>query len=176
MKCPVDMIGTSANIYDELFVNLIDSFFNNTSYRYDAIFVQMGHHGRMGMDGGEFTEKDLSRYKEDMTSLLAFLQQFCQYIIVETIFDAVIPVSRFQRLLIRLRMKQEKPDAKINGITQAKNSILFSICKNAPYRILDINDFMNHHHYLHIDHIHFEQRAKRVIANRMFEEIKDMIQ
>ena len=142
-KCPVDMIGTSSNLYDELFVNLVDSFFNNNLYRYDAIFVQLGHHGRMGIDGGSFSSQDLCRYKENMKALLNFLQQFSKCIIVETIFDAVVPASRFQKLLIRLHLKQEKPDAKINTITQAKNSALFSICENSPYRILDINDFMN---------------------------------
>lgn len=175
-KCPVDMIGTSSNIYDELFVNLVDSFFNNSVYYYDAIYVQLGHHGRMGIDGGNFSNEDLCRYKENMKSLLSFLQQFSKCIIVETIFDAVVPVSRLHKYLIRLHMKQERLDAKINAITQAKNRVLFSLCENSPYRILDINDFMNHQHYLHIDHIHFEQRAKKVIAMRMIKEIKDMIQ
>lgn len=170
------MIGTSANIYDELFVNLIDSFFNNTCYRYDAIFVQLGHHGRIGMDGGEFTDKDLSRYKEDMTNLLAFLRQFCPCIIVETIFDAVIPASKLQQILIRLRIKKETPDAKINAVTQAKNTVLSSVCENTQYHLLDINGFMNAQHCFHTDHIHFEQRAKRVIADRMHEEIKRLIQ
>lgn len=174
MKCPVDMIGSSSNIYDELFVNLIDSFFNNSLYHYDAIFVQMGHHGRMGIDGSAFTRNDLTRYEENMKSLLQFLQQFSRTVIVETIFDAVVPATRFQQLLIRLRMKQEKLDPKINAVTQAKNTVLSSICQNSHYHLLDINSFMNNLHYLHIDHIHFEQRAKKVIARRMKEEIYNL--
>lgn len=39
MQAPVDMLGTSSAIDDELFVNQIDAFFNNSLYRYDAIFV-----------------------------------------------------------------------------------------------------------------------------------------
>lgn len=176
MECPVDMIGTSSNLYDELFVNLIDSFFNNSIYHYNVIFVQIGHHGRTGIDGGAFTDKDLVRYKDNMNCLLDFLRQYCRNIIVETIFDAVIPASRPQQLLIRLNIKGEKPDNKINSITQAKNRVLFTICQNTQCHLLDINSYMNNQRYLHIDHIHFERRAKKVIAKRMKEEINKLIE
>ena len=41
---------------------------------------------------------------------------------------------------------------------------------------LDINEFMNHKPYIHIDHIHFEENAKKVIARQMFQQIISDIQ
>ena len=175
MKCPVDMIGTSSNLYDGLFVNLIDAFFNNNIYRYDVIIVQLGHHGRVGIDGGEFTNQDLSLFKDNMNSLLRFLQQYCKSIIVETIFDSVIPATKFRRLLIKLHLEDEMPDDRINSVTQAKNGVLPGVCESFNCSFLDINDYMSKQRYLHVDHIHFERRAKNVIAKRMQEEINGLI-
>lgn len=173
MMCPVDMIGTSANLYDEIFVNLIDSFFHNNIYQYDCIFVQLGHHGRVGIDGGEFSMSDLSRYKENMTSLLKFLKQFCSCIIVETIYDAVVvPSGKCKKWLIKHHIKEEDKDEEINAVTQAKNNVLPSVCEETNCFLLDMNGFMDNQKYIHTDHIHFEQSAKIVIAKRMKEELQ----
>ena len=173
LKCPIDLVATSANIYDEMFVNLVDTFFNNNLYQYNIIFVQLGQHGRIGVDGGEFTDSDLARYKGNMISLLNFLKQYCSCIIVETIYDAVlIPTTKLQKWLIKLHIKKEVKDANINAVTQAKNGVLPSVCRDTNCFYLDINSFMNSQRYIHVDHIHFEQNAKTVIAQRMIEEIE----
>lgn len=70
----VDMIGTSSSVEDELFVNFIDSFFHNTIYHYDAIFVQLGHHGRIAKDGGPYSNSDFNLFERCYDSLIKFLK------------------------------------------------------------------------------------------------------
>lgn len=62
-KTPVDMIGTSSDVDDVLFVTQIDAFFSTNQYKYDAIFLQLGHHGRVSKDGGFYSNLDLMRYR-----------------------------------------------------------------------------------------------------------------
>lgn len=173
--CPVDMIGTSSNIDDELFVSIIDAFFRRTIYKYDAIFVQLGHHGRIGRDGGQYGEEDFVIFTHSFQQLLTFLRQYSNNIIVESIFDAVIPSSKSQRMLQRLRICKEQKDDSINAITQHKNTIIKGLATQMGGVFLDINSYMNHTHFLHIDHIHFEKRAKRKIAQRMLQAINDIV-
>lgn len=61
-QIPVDMIGTSSDIDDILFVSQIDAFFSTKQYDYDAIFLQIGHHARTAKDGGVYTDEDLYRF------------------------------------------------------------------------------------------------------------------
>ena len=55
---PVDMIGTSSPINDILFVELVDYFFRNCNCKYDYIFIQLGHHGRISQYGGAYDDVD----------------------------------------------------------------------------------------------------------------------
>ena len=59
---PVDMIGSSSDVDDILFISLVDAFFSTNQYKYDAIFVQLGHHSRTSKDGGVFSNTDLQRF------------------------------------------------------------------------------------------------------------------
>lgn len=44
LGCPVDLFATSSALHDELFINQINAFFNQSKYKYETIFVQLGHH------------------------------------------------------------------------------------------------------------------------------------
>lgn len=180
--CPVDMFGTSSALDDELFVSQIDAFFGCIDYRYDAIFVQTGHHGRIGKDGGRYGEDDFLKFGRDYRCLLSFLRQYSDKIIIETIYDSVIPPKilkadkylfkgKIHRCLVRLGLEKEIPDDTINGVTRRKNDIVMSLAASEPYPVilLDINGIMNRTEYVHIDHIHFEDAAKMFIAHRMQE-------
>lgn len=165
--CPVDMIGTSSNIYDELFLNLIDAFFKDNIYRYNVIFVQLGNHGRISRYGGEYSKKDLEDYESDMRNFLLYLKQYSNRIILESIFDAVIPNKRWKRPLLRLGLLHEKKDPNINSITSKKSEVLKRLSEELTMEFLDINAYMDTMNFIHVDHIHFEQRAKKVIASKM---------
>lgn len=50
--CPVDLLATSSALHDELFINQINAFFNQSKYKYETIFVQLGHHAVYNKMGG----------------------------------------------------------------------------------------------------------------------------
>lgn len=184
LKCPVDMIGCSSGLDDEIFVSTIDAFFNNNPYNYDAIFINIGYHSRTNKYGNCYNEEDYYKFKEDYIALLTFLSQHTNKIIAESIFDAIIPhkYPQIKNLLIRIGIHRftylfglikEVPDNEINKVTHHKNQIIKEIIKHLPPKLsnkcqyYDINFTMNNSHYLHIDHIHFEEKAKSYIAHQM---------
>lgn len=176
---PVDMIGSSSILNDELFVNQIDAFFDNTLYRYDTIFIQLGHHGRHRSDGSSLNESDFYEFEKSLEALVNYLKQFTNKIVLETIFDAVIPhkisnvdkvffKGRFHHLLCCVGIRKEKPDETINSVTSRKNDIIIFLSqKLGEVKLLDINKLTNKTNYVHIDHIHFEENAKEYIAKKM---------
>lgn len=46
---PVDLFATSSGLHDSLFINQVDCFYNAIEYKYDCIFVQLGHHAELGL-------------------------------------------------------------------------------------------------------------------------------
>lgn len=155
-------------------------FFATINYRYEAIFVQVGHHGRISIDGAEYRSTDYLRYERNIRLLLNYLQQYSGNIIVETIFDSVVQnhqsrwytsvLLRFGviQFLYKIGLSKENKDNKINAITKKKNEILWNIVKDSPtFYFLDINGIMNNTSFIHIDHIHFEEKAKDKIVNEM---------
>ena len=180
IKSPVDMIGSSSNIDDVLFVSQVDAFFASALYRrYDAIFVQMGHHGRIGRDGGTFEKTDEENFGKSLTCLLQFLSQFSDRIIVESIFDAVIPpTKRWCRWMVKHHFLSEEFDDSINVITRRKNEIARSVVAelgnpDCRYRLLDINAIVSSQNFLHVDHIHYEGRAISFIVKTMMAELTE---
>lgn len=184
--CPVDMIGTSSALYDELFVKLIDGFFKDNLYHYDIAFVQLGHHGLRPVGGGVYGTYLLNDYEDfeyDMRMFLSYLSQHTDRIIVESIFDSVVPSHfRGKKLYLLLRQKipflrrlqllHEQKDERLNSIKHRKNDILMGLCNAMNISFLDINEFMNHLNFIHEDHIHFEKAAKIVIAKKMIDFIQ----
>ncbi len=171
----VDMIGTSANLYDEIFVNLLDGFFRNTRYSYAAIFVQIGQHGRKSADGGEYRSEDFDRFREDFRSLLTFLRQFAPRIITESIFDAVVPPSGLMRMAVKLRLAKEKYDGSVNAITRGKSRIIEEVAGSMGVDFLDINAIMNRTRHVHADHIHYGRAAQKVIAAHMKKKLEEKL-
>lgn len=179
-SCSVDLIGTSSKLNDKLFVDLIDTFFSGSIYKYDAIFVQLGHHDRVGIDGKDYVEKDYAKFYSDFDCLIKFLQQFSNKIVVESIFESYCIKKTFVKkivkhipsikLLYRLGVLKEKTDDNISFITNKKTDICRKIVATyggANIVFADVNSYMKNLNYYHIDHIHFEDKAKIEIARFM---------
>ena len=175
---PVDMIGTSSALDDDLFITLLDGYFEKCIYKYDAIFIQLGHHSRIGKDGDEYKESDFYKFEQDFSALLLFIKQFTDSIIVESIFESIEhnnsfmsnlkKSSKIMKTLYRMGVFKEKPDKRINSITNRKTKITQKVAdKMGGVKFIDVNDYMKRQKYIHIDHIHFENKAKNVIAKYM---------
>ena len=180
IKLPVDMIGSSSNLDDILFVAQVDAFFCSELYRrYDAIFVQIGHHGRVGRDGGSFEKSDEDNFEQSLTAFLQFLSQFSDRIVVESIFDAVVPpTKRLRRWMVKHHFRPEEFDDSINVVTRRKNEIARSVAAkldnaDCRFKFLDINAIVASQDFLHVDHIHYEGRAVPFIVKTMMAELSE---
>lgn len=69
--------------------------------------------------------------------------------------------------IIKKLYGKEQKDERINNVTNRKNMILFELANSRNLRWLDINSSVNNKHFNHIDHIHFEEKAKSFIAKEM---------
>lgn len=174
---PVDMIGTSCGLHDVLFANQIDAFFASTLYHYSVIFVQLGHHSIRGEKGDKYNEEDYKRFGEDLEALVEYLQQYSKKIILLTSFLNVMPLpshfnSRLKSLPILLYRKVfgEKIDYSWSDVVVKKNQITKEIANLHHLSFIDIDYIMRSQcsgifpKYIHIDHIHYEPRAKSAIV------------
>lgn len=167
---PVDLLASSSAFHDSMFVSQIDCFFDQNMYKYDTIFVQLGHHGEIGMGGGKYKKQDWMLYEEEFKKLIIFLKTIVDNIVVESIFYTVLPDKRHW-LLKRLIKAPEKYDTKTNELKKIKTEIMFKVANELNCRILDINEYMLNEgaRYRHVDHIHFEEKAKPFICKKMME-------
>ncbi|MBQ8271269.1 MAG: SGNH/GDSL hydrolase family protein [Bacteroidaceae bacterium] len=168
----VDMIGTSSRLDDELFVNQIDSYFNNFTYKYDAIVIQIGHHGREPRKENNNIEQDYQEFREAFDSLVTYLKNISSNIIVETIFDSIIPNKNWHKFFIHRGWIKEKKDDEINSVTTRRNRIMQQVAQAHNLKFLDINPIVDRTNYIHIDHTHFEDKAKAYIAAEMLKVIE----
>ncbi len=130
-KCPVDLLASSGPLDDVFFINQVDAFFNATIYRYDVIFVQVGHHGIRSRSGNLYSsEEDYNKFEKDFIGLISFLKQFSDKIIVESNFDNVEPVSKVIKIAQHLNLTKETPYKPFNDIKHKKNIIMHSVVKN----------------------------------------------
>lgn len=174
---PCDLLGTSCALDDELFVNQLEAFFNNTIYKYDIIYVQLGHHSRINKNGEPYQENDYIKFEHDFTALCNYLNQFCRKIVVESVFMSVMPKihkrkvrgARMLRKLGLLKTEKEIPDEIANSIKRRKNKIIENVAIKNKYFFCDLCSFMEEKKIPHIDHIHYVESAKPIIVYKMME-------
>lgn len=171
IKCgvPCDLFATSGGLHDELFVSQLDTFFRTGYQKYSAIFVQLGHHAEIGKMGGDFSEEDYQCYYNDYIDLIGFLNQFTSKVIVESIFYSVIPDKSRLSKIKRFLKCRETWDETVNEMKKKKNELAQKAAKVTECEFLDINNYMitKGSMYRHIDHIHFEENAKKFITEEM---------
>lgn len=169
---PVDMLGTSSGLHDELFVSQIDCFFHQNSYsNYEAVFIQIGHHSRIGDTGQAYNEQDYQVFKREYGYLVDYISQYTKAVIAESVFYSVIPTKK--GLIAKLLRCKEQYNEEVNRIKERKNTIIQQVAKEKGIGFCDINQFMLHHpkKYIHKDHIHYEDAAKKVIAEEMAKQL-----
>lgn len=166
---PVDLFATSSSLDDILFVSQLNAFFCGAFGRYSTIFLQVGHHGRIGKDGGDYMDWDYEKFRSDLKALILFLQQYSDNIVLETVFDSVKLKNRRQFLLCKYGFAREEFDDVINSVTRRKNEIIKQIAQSedSGVTLLDINNIVNKEHFLRTDHIHFEPKATDFIVQKM---------
>lgn len=170
---PVDMIGTSCGLNDVLFGKQMEAFFASEQFCYDCIFVQVGHHSIKNVHGEEYSEDDFRQFRKDYLGLLDFLQQYSNNIVLLTNFLNVSSLPKWAScklkslpILIYRKIVGEKIDWLWSATVQRKNEIILEIAKSKGYKFCDIDSLMRKDcqgcfpKYIHVDHIHYEPRAK----------------
>ena len=166
---PVDLFATSSALDDQLFVNQLHCFFDESIYKYDVIFVQLGHHARKNKFGLDYQDCDFDKFSEDLENLIIYLKQFSNKIVLETIFYSVMPQNMFVLMLEKFGLMKEKYDNVINHHKDRKNKIIKEIANKTGCDFCDINTKMLHTKYIHKDHIHYEPSARNVITSILSE-------
>ncbi len=175
--CSVDLLGTSSGLHDIFLAKQMDIFFVSNKYKYDAIFVQLGHHSRIGETGLTYNELDYECFESDYSVLVDYLSQFSDKVVLLSIFFSVIPYKyhlKFKPFMLieksLRRYRKEIYDESINEVKVKKNKIIENIAKNKGIDFFDINQYMINLAKspkticLHTDHVHYEDKAKEIIA------------
>lgn len=188
-KIPVDMWGGSYGLHDIIFAKQMDILFCSNVYKYDAIFVQLGHHSRINQQGVSYTDEDYLRFEEDLEIFVDYLSQFCKNIILCSVFYSVVPSKNLNIIhndilkkalclvIKKIKQKPEKLDEEANKVKIKKNIIIARVAKNKNIKFIDINGIMMEYskkrntRCYHVDHIHFEEKAKKIIVNQYIKAI-----
>ena len=171
---PVDLFATSAALRDVIYWDQLDAFFKNNQYKYDFIFVQVGNHSRINEDGnGPFTEYDYTRFHDDYTILIEYLQNYCKHIILEPCYLMVVPrkdgwfkdkVRKVIHKYLKVKFSQQ-PNIEANAVSQKKNDIMKMVAKELSMPWCDINAYLDSTYFIRRDNIHYEYMASLPICN-----------
>lgn len=175
---PVDLFGCSYGLHDVLFWTQLSSFFASVNYRYDTIFIQLGHHSRINDFGHDYTDEDYNIFGKDLLQLVDYLPRYGKKIVLCTIFYSVIPpqltakiknesMKKFCTMLYNKLKRFEDYDEEVNSVKKRKNEVVLHLSHEKNIPCLDINSIMcnSKKKYVHIDHVHFENKAKKAIVN-----------
>lgn len=171
---PVDLFATSAALRDVIYWDQLDDFFNHSIYKYNYIFVQVGNHSRINEEGsGPFTEYDYTRFHDDYTILIEYLQNYCKRIILEPCYLMVVPrkYGWFKNKALKaihkyLKVKiHQQPNIEANAVSQKKNVIMKQVAEELSMPWCDINAYLDSTYFIRRDNIHYEYRASLPICN-----------
>lgn len=183
-KCPVDMIASSYNLDDLLFVRMIDGFFDNIRYQYKTVFVQISHHGSGLQDFNCDPQKfDEENYANNIRSLIGFLRQYCENIILVSVMEfyrvrndypAKICPGKLFHFLNKIGLIKHRKDEHKNIVADKRNQILIRIAEEEKLPYMDMGyDLARKKSYIVTDSIHPEDSMKPYMACVMSEKIRD---
>lgn len=176
IKRPIDFFGTSSVVTDELFIRELEMFMSIKEYSYDIIQVQIGVHGIVSESGRKLPENYYQYYEEAYIDLIKFLNGKCNRLILATITPVIKPFSISNPILYkiyaRLHFKgNEIVDERFEEGIRKRNEIIYKAAERYKVSVNDLYKYMNNEgrHFRHIDHVHYEKRAKAFIAARVAE-------
>ena len=178
LDSPIDFIGCSSPLNDVLFVNLVDYFFQTTSYQYAGVVIQVNHHGTVGLDGGAFNESDYKVYHDSLSCLVEFIKQYTFNVVLVNVLDFYTIKPKFKCIPVRLRnalyrwkiLKEKKDDFR-TGICHCRNIEIKQVALENKIKFLDLNQVIANHKIIRVDRIHPEYKAVPIMADSIVEQI-----
>lgn len=174
LKRPVDFMGSSSTVTDELFIKELETFLSVKEYSYDAVHVQLGSHGIVAEGGQKLPQDYYDYYAASYEDMVCFLKEKCEKIVLATATQVIISKKIKSPILKRLyahfhTKKSEHIDEQFEAGIQIRNKIVCDIAKKHGLEVNDLYRYMNQEgsKFRHIDHIHYEKKAKMFIAKRV---------
>lgn len=175
---PVDMIASSYNLDDPLFIGMIDNFFASERYNYEVVFVQISHHGS-GLQEEHLSIIDRfspEYYDRCMRGLVSFLEQYCSNIILVHPFEFYLRNNDYShyicpgklfRFLTKYGIVKQKKDIVKNIIVSKRKEIIEKIARERNHPVLDLETKISKYSHIIVDSIHPENKMKPKMAKEM---------
>lgn len=173
-ETPVDFIGSSSHVLDELLLNQIEFFFEMSDFEYKMIHIQLGCHGILSLPNDIDLEQFYLDYKEQYRRLILFLKTKSPKIVLGSATQIVKYPDMKNSILNKIynhihSAKSEIPDMRYEiGIVQ-RNKIVKELCEEEHVQFDDLYSYMlsEGRKIRHIDHVHYEKNARILLANRV---------
>lgn len=171
---PVDFIGSSSHMLDEYLLRQIEFFFELVPYDYVMIHIQLGCHGIESLP--EEVDKDLfyQEYKEQYGNVIRYLQKKAKCVVLGTTTQIVKYSPPKNPILSKIYMhfhpvKSEIPDPAYECDIIRRNSILKELAEEFHIECDDLYSYLadSELKFRHVDHVHYEKKAKMYIAKKI---------
>ncbi len=164
----VDFIGLSSIFLDEFCLRQIELFFDFQTIPYELIQVQIGCHQIENMSIQWDKQKFYEAYKQQYANVIEFLKLRTKKLVLAT----TTPIVKFnvpynpvlKRLYVKVHSyKSEYLDSVYDSDVRIRNEIVRELAVSG-IGLNDLYELMNKLNMRHVDHVHYEKRSKKVIA------------
>ncbi len=164
----VDFIGLSSIFLDEFCLRQIELFFEFQKIPYELIQIQLGCHQLENLPAEWDRQAFYEAYRKQYANVIAFLKSRTKKLVLATTTQIVEFRAPDNPILRRLYAKfhthrQERVDQTYETDIQIRNRIVRELA-SGDVGFNDLYALMKSAHMRHVDHVHFEKKSKKVIA------------
>ena len=138
----IDFIGLSSSFEDSFMYNIIDAFFKNNIYKYEAILLNIGNQHGFYLKTVE-NKNDEARYKNAWISFVNYIKKYNQKIILLTATPNV------------LNDDIKTYNSQINLEIMHRNKIQIDTIKSIGAQYIDLYNFVQKNNFPYRDRQHF---------------------
>ncbi|MCX4320778.1 MAG: hypothetical protein OSJ44_13830, partial [Lachnospiraceae bacterium] len=174
---PVDYIGTSSLILDELFLHEIESFFDWGGVDlYRAIQVQIGIHGILEINT-ELNSDFYDMYKNQYQNLIEYLSEKTKRLVLASTTPVINRYWNCSNKYLAFIFSNlhplciEKINEQMDKELSIRNNITRDLAKEYGLAFNDLYSYMRNEgkKFRHIDEIHYEKKCNIFIARKVAE-------
>lgn len=175
LDMPVDYLGTSSLLLDELFLKEIEGFFNWGGVDlYSAIQVQIGYHG-INEIGIETDKKFYALYKEQYSNLIKYLLKKTKKLVLASTTPVIHNYHSFSNRYLKYIIGNLHPlfmehvNEHVDRELIVRNQIVQDLAQDFDLTFNDLYLYMKNEgkKYRHVDDVHYEHKSDVFIAKKV---------
>lgn len=175
LDMPVDYLGTSSLLLDELFLKEIEGFFNWGGVDlYSAIQVQIGYHG-INEIGIETDKKFYALYKEQYSNLIKYLLKKTEKLVLASTTPVIHNYHSFSNRYLKYIIGNLHPlfmehvNEHVDRELIVRNQIVQDLAQDFDLTFNDLYLYMKNEgkKYRHVDDVHYEHKSDAFIAKKV---------